>query len=506
MTQYKFSLGALAAATAVAATPTVADITPDDVWNSWQSYFTSLTLEVSATETRSGDDLLLKNMIISFEVPDEDADIAITLPDLDLIGQNDGTVSMVYAPDANFLINVTEDGETTFETTLDLSHSGMSIVASGDPDDITYLYVAAELDYRLGDITVDGEPLDPAMASVEGEITMSGVKGLINVTTDDVVRIKQDASYDRVAYDIRVVAPEEEGSFVTTAEIFDLATASDISIPSDIDFDDPYSIFNKDLKIELTASQGASETQTSGSDSGEAFSSQSSASGGSVDLFFDQEEFAMSFDSFDNVFTFFGGGVPLPISGEVGEMSMGLNMPLNASTTPQDFGMDFNMIDVMIPDLLWNIMDPGAVLERAPATISLGLEGTSRLFFDAFDPAFPQNDDFPGELNSLSLTDLRVEVAGAELTGRGDFTFDNSDMETFDGFPRPIGAADFRLLGGNTLLDSLIDMGLVSDSDAMGARMMMSLFTVAGPGDDELNSRLEVNDAGQILANGQRLR
>ena len=40
----------------------------------------------------------------------------------------------------------------------------------------------------------------------------------------------------------------------------------------------------------------------------------------------------------------------------------------------------------------------------------------------------------------------------------------------------------------------------------MGARMMMGLFTVAGPGEDELNSRLEVTGEGHVLANGQRLR
>jgi hypothetical protein len=40
----------------------------------------------------------------------------------------------------------------------------------------------------------------------------------------------------------------------------------------------------------------------------------------------------------------------------------------------------------------------------------------------------------------------------------------------------------------------------------MGARMMMGVFTVAGPSEDELNSRLEVNEDGHVFANGQRLR
>jgi hypothetical protein len=56
------------------------------------------------------------------------------------------------------------------------------------------------------------------------------------------------------------------------------------------------------------------------------------------------------------------------------------------------------------------------------------------------------------------------------------------------------------------LLDSLIEMGLVGEDDAIAARLMMGLFTVAGPSEDELNSRLEVNEAGHVLANGQRLR
>ena len=39
----------------------------------------------------------------------------------------------------------------------------------------------------------------------------------------------------------------------------------------------------------------------------------------------------------------------------------------------------------------------------------------------------------------------------------------------------------------------------------MGARMMMGLFAVPGEGEDTLKSKIEVNDEGHVLANGQRL-
>ena len=97
-------------------------------------------------------------------------------------------------------------------------------------------------------------------------------------------------------------------------------------------------------------------------------------------------------------------------------------------------------------------------------------------------------------------------MIGAKLMGTGDFTFDNSDTTTFGGMPAPTGVANLELTGANALLDKLIQMGMVSDSDAMGARMMMGMLAVPGDGPDSLKSTIEINDQGHILANGQRLK
>ncbi|MEM9581020.1 MAG: DUF2125 domain-containing protein, partial [Pseudomonadota bacterium] len=100
---------------------------------------------------------------------------------------------------------------------------------------------------------------------------------------------------------------------------------------------------------------------------------------------------------------------------------------------------------------------------------------------------------------------LLVSVAGAKLTGDGDFTFDNTDLTSFDGLPKPTGKVNLALDGGNGLMDKLVQMGLLPEEQAMGARMMMGLFARPGEGEDSLTSTLEINEEGHILANGQRI-
>jgi hypothetical protein len=110
----------------------------------------------------------------------------------------------------------------------------------------------------------------------------------------------------------------------------------------------------------------------------------------------------------------------------------------------------------------------------------------------------------PVEVNSVNLGDLTIAFGGAEVTGTGAFTLDNTDTTTFAGMPKPTGAVDLQLNGVNGLIDALVSMGLLPEEQVMGARMMLGMFTTS-VGDDQLTSRIEVTADGQLLANGQRL-
>ena len=117
-----------------------------------------------------------------------------------------------------------------------------------------------------------------------------------------------------------------------------------------------------------------------------------------------------------------------------------------------------------------------------------------------------ENGTTPAELHALRIDRLTVDAVGAKLDATGDVTFDNSDTTTFPGFPKPVGDININLSGANGLLDKLVAMGMLPAEQVMGARMMMGVFAVPGDAPDTLKSNIEFNDAGQILANGQRIK
>ena len=104
----------------------------------------------------------------------------------------------------------------------------------------------------------------------------------------------------------------------------------------------------------------------------------------------------------------------------------------------------------------------------------------------------------------MAINDLTVKIAGAEVMGTGAFTFDNTDMTTIPGMPRPEGSLELNINGVNGLLDKLVGMGLIPEDQAMMPRMMMGMFATV-VGEDQLTSKIEIDAAGGIFANGQQI-
>jgi hypothetical protein len=108
------------------------------------------------------------------------------------------------------------------------------------------------------------------------------------------------------------------------------------------------------------------------------------------------------------------------------------------------------------------------------------------------------------EVDDVTIENLRIAAAGAEATATGAMTFDWTDFTTIPGIARPEGKVTVNLNGANALMDNLVAMGLIPEGDLMMPRMMMGMFATP-VGDDMLETVLEVNDQGHVLANGQRL-
>ena len=187
-----------------------------------------------------------------------------------------------------------------------------------------------------------------------------------------------------------------------------------------------------------------------------------------------------------------------------------MTAPLMKSDDAQDFALAFNMTDFTMSDIIWALFDPSNQLPRDPATIALGLSGKAKVLVDALAPETVQDlvasGQPAGEIEALKIDTLTINAVGASVDATGDLTFDNTDKTTLPGFPKPVGDININLSGANGLLDKLVAMGMLPSDQVMGARMMMGLFAVPGDAPDTLKSKIEFNEAGQILANGQRLK
>ena len=206
----------------------------------------------------------------------------------------------------------------------------------------------------------------------------------------------------------------------------------------------------------------------------------------------------------DNItMTISGSEIPLPqVTLGMAQMGGLYQMPVIPGEEPQDFALVLRINGLEIDNMSWTIFDAMGALPRDPATLVIDLSGTAIMSEDFTSPEFAESDmgEMPGQLESLDINALELSLAGAELTGSGAFTFNNDTEE-----PVPAGTARLLLVGGNTLLDTLVGMGLLPEEQAMGARMMLGLF--ARPdGEDTLVSDIEVTEDGQVLANGQRIR
>jgi len=209
-------------------------------------------------------------------------------------------------------------------------------------------------------------------------------------------------------------------------------------------------------------------------------------------------------------FTISSSDMPFPeVSFSMAETSGRFEMPIAPADEAGDFGLLLRMIDLDLDEALWSLFDPEGQLPRDPATLVVDLAGKARWLVDVFDPEVTGEmgeGEVPGEIESLSIEALELSVAGAEITGDGAFVFDNTGAGPFAPAPSPSGTLNLRLEGGNTLLDTLVAMGLVPEEQAMGARMMLGLFARPGTGTDTLVSTIEVGTDGSISANGQRIR
>ena len=176
----------------------------------------------------------------------------------------------------------------------------------------------------------------------------------------------------------------------------------------------------------------------------------------------------------------------------------------------RNFGLRLGFSDLQIAQDLWELLDPNNNLKNGPINAKIAFSGKAKLLENLTElrPDIYEDNNLnsiPFEVDEMFLEKLDLSLMGTSLQGEGSVSLDNEDLTTFAGFPKPVGSFEFVLSGINGLVDKLISSGFIDSDTGMGARMILSMFTIP-TGEDELSSKIEFNSLGHILANGQRLR
>ena len=499
--------GATAIILALSTPVALADITADDVWADWRSYMSDAGYDISASEGRSGNRLTITDMSMSLPIPEENATVTLILGTLSMVENGDGSVNVEFPSPMPIGFSVSDGGAEMVRGSIIMTHTGSVMQVTGDPNSMTYTHSSATNDITLGDILVEGQPIPPGLADVK--ISINDTNGVTKMTNGDLRQFDQTYNVGSITYDIKASDPGSNDGGSAKGSLTGLRFAGTGAMPKNVDTSDMVAMMAAGMSVDGSISYASGNSDIQGQDGSDQFAMTTSSSGGDFGVAINRTNLRYTLLNRNVDVSVTSSELPFPVQTRFDEAGFTLDAPVAQSDTPQDFQLGVNLSGFTMSDLIWSLFDPATVLPRDPATIVMDISGQARMLLDLMNPealmTLDRSPAPPAEIHSLSINKLLVSLVGASLSGNGAFTFDNNDLATFGGVPRPTGEVNLQLMGGNGLIDKLIQMGFVSDQDAMGARMMMGMLAVPGDGPDTLNSKLEINDQGHVLANGQRI-
>lgn len=503
----------LAGSTALAlilANAAAAQVTPDEVWQGWQALGAGQGQKIAAEATsHEGTSLVATGVTITME--DEASRVEAVIDRVEFADRGDGTVAVTMSDSYPLTMTFTDDTEAAepkpVVLKLTVSQPGLAAVVSGTVAAPVYDFDAPEFGVKLDSL----EGADPATTTAAGEVKVTGIKGHYALTVPDgggAMGLDSTFTATGMTIDISGADSAAKSDFKMTASVADLNGKTNGAFLDAAAMEDVAKALQAGFFTDSLFSYGKTTFQISGTEDGKPTTIGGDAASGSFGFLMNKQVMQFLGDGKGVAMTIAGGDMPFPqIALSYAEAAFDMSVPVAKSEAAQPFTFMTRLVDLKLPEELWGMVDPTAQLPRDPATLIVDSTGTVTLSVDLTDDEamMAMGDAPPGALESLDLKQLQLRAAGAELTGSGSMTFDNSDLTTYGGMPVPTGSIDLKLVGGNTLLDRVVALGFVTQDDAMGVRMMMSMFGKMVDGEpDTMTSTVEFKDKG-ISVNGQRI-
>ncbi len=480
-----------------------AALTADQVWSSWKDGAAMVGLTISAATEANSDGVLTLNGIT---VAPAGKPGGLTISDLTLTEQDDGSV-LIEPGDAIAL----DAGDGTAGAKATLGHDGLSLVASeGEGGALVYDFDAAKLSVDFtssqpGMSFVEGQEAKPATAA--GTVVFEGLEGSYSDTPGSNRAFGLDLTAALATMDMSSDDPNLPMKTTSTSKTKDMALEFGLTLPATIALASIQSSadFGKALQEGLAVTFHVEQGDSTGTATQEnemfPYSMTMSSKPGSADFSFDKDAFHLTSAGDGAELDMTTPSLPAPVKLTFGPIAADLLSPVMAADAAADYGLKLSLSQFTLNDEIWGMFDPQAALKREPFDLAIDVSGKTKIDWIAMAVADETGAQPPVPApESLNITDISLKLAGAAAKAVGAFTFDNSM-----GMPMPLGTADVSVTGANQLIDGLIKTGLLSEDDAMGARMMMAAFMKPGADPDSLTSHIEAKEGMQIFVNGQQI-
>ena len=385
-----------------------ADVTAQQVWDSWK---TQMTVYGDAgisfgAETMAGDTLTVESIAIDISDEYGDFQVTSTMGPIAFTEQGDGTVAIAL-PDSYPLRIAFDGGDEYFD--LLITQQNAQMTASGTPQAISYALSADRYALEVAGISPEMEE----EASFEaGILAMTDITGTYLVTEGNLQTISYALDIGALEAEMLVRENSDRGESISFDAMVDgMSMTADIAMPAgmtmaDIDMDPG---FAQGTSFAGSYAFGASTYSFLADFEYDYVAADAEIAEGALD-------FAMNLDGLRYATMTRGVAIsanipeefPMPIEASMAEASFVIDLPLSKSDAPRDMEMGFALRDLAVADPLWSMVDPGAVLPRDPVTMVIDITGKATPLFDLLDPEQQMAaamSDLPGELNEVTLNE-----------------------------------------------------------------------------------------------------
>ncbi len=488
------------------ATSASADVTPQEVWASWQAMATAAGQELTVGATSGSESVVEATDVVIAYKDDLGGSASVSFDKLTFTDNGDGTVTVAMPesyPIQMAFPDKGEGGEGPGSMKLTVSQPGAKIVAGGSATETSYDITAPTTTVTLDEVTDEtGKALD-----TQAELSMTDLAGKYSVSQNGEGTVL-DSNFSSKSVALKITGKDAEGPGGGTVDVSlaDVTGATKGNFLSAELMANMAAALNSGFTMDTSLNFGAMAMTVDITEEAGPTKMTANASGGGFVLAMNKDQLNYGTSLNGAKFTVSGAEIPFPqVEVAFAESGFNIAMPVSKADSAQDFSFLTKVVDFTVSEDVWGLFDPAGTLARDPATVIVDLKGKGYWEKDIMDPSVQmEGAEPPGKLESLDLTQVLAKAAGAEVSATGGLTFDNTDLTTFDGIPKPDGKITVNIKGVNKLVDNLIALGFLSADDATGFRMALAVFAKPGAGPDELVSEVEFKDGG-VFANGMQL-